>query len=160
MVSWQPARAGTVVDFGYTEKAIDLYTGDAFVLPSGWLNPIGGCLPSIGGSLAHLMMAKTFTALGLGRYRWSWSRRPIHREWWHTRDCAVARRANGAVDGAASDISAIRGARCIRSDDTYHQPNQVGQPRLLVCGAHTHAGIVWCVPQLPSGTPDRQLFVR
>ena len=65
VVSWQPARAGTVVDFGYTEKAIDLYTGDAFVLPSGWLNPIGGCLPSIGGLLAHLMMAERLPRLAL-----------------------------------------------------------------------------------------------
>lgn len=60
VVSWQLARAGTVVDFGYTEKAIDLYTGDAFVLPSGWLNPIGGCLPSISGLLAHLMIHRAW----------------------------------------------------------------------------------------------------
>ena len=33
--------ASVVVDFGYTEKVIDQYSGDMFVLPTGWINPTG-----------------------------------------------------------------------------------------------------------------------
>jgi hypothetical protein len=34
-------RENVIVDFGYTEKAFDLYTGDAFVTEDGWLNAEG-----------------------------------------------------------------------------------------------------------------------
>jgi hypothetical protein len=33
--------AGVVIDFGYTEKAFDLYSGDDFVALTGWINPEG-----------------------------------------------------------------------------------------------------------------------
>lgn len=35
------STAAVYVDFGYTEKAIDLYTGNAFIDSTGWTNPTG-----------------------------------------------------------------------------------------------------------------------
>ncbi len=37
----ESTTAGVVVDFGYGEKAFDLYSGDAFVTTDGWLNSEG-----------------------------------------------------------------------------------------------------------------------
>ena len=36
-----PTTSGVVIDFGYCEKAFDLYTGDTYVTSDGWINPEG-----------------------------------------------------------------------------------------------------------------------